>query len=276
MRKRNECLLLAVVLFLGIRVFINERNAHVVSKVPQRDITTILAKDHFSEEDYHILLLQTGLGKTAVDDLRQKNDCFLEDMLEFQNQYFSPVHYRREFMFPTAREERLVYENGNPRTIKFAPVRDGDIIITRATHTMLWRHGHAAIVTDAQQEETLESVMLGQESSFQTLDKWRGYPSILILRAKNETVGRKAAEYAKEHLAAVDYNPFVGIKKKDKHNEELIDSTQCAHLVWQAYQAVGVNTDANDGWLVLPRDIANSTELEIVQIYGFLPRNPLW
>lgn len=277
MRKKRAWLLLAALtVLLVIRAVVNGQNVHTVSKMQRENITEILAQDSFSEKDYRTLLLQTGLGKTAVEDLKRQSESFTEDMLEFQEQYFAPVYCQSDVMFPTAREERLVDENGNPRTIRLAPVHDGDIVITRATHTMTWRHGHAAIITDAQAEQTLESVVFGEKSSFQMLEKWRGYPSVLVLRPKNRSAGEEAAQFAKTHLGDVDYSLFVGLKKKDKQEETAIDSTQCAHLVWQAYRAAGIDTDANGGWLVLPRDIANSPELELVQTFGFAVQNPYW
>lgn len=271
MKRLRFCFLsAALILFFAVKLALIGQEAHFAPKVGREGLENILVKENFSAEDYQILMEQTGLGRAAVDELKA-GEAFSERVRAFQEQYFSPVHYESDSMFPTAREERLVYQDGNEREIELAPLHDGDIILTRATHTMLWRHGHAAIVTDAQNEETLESVVLGEKSSFQTLEKWKSYPSVLVLRAKDAEVGRQAAKYAKEHLSGIDYSLFVGIKKKDKQNMSQIDSTQCAHLVWQAYRASGIDIDSNGGWLVLPKDIINSKELDIVQIFGFSP-----
>ena len=266
-QKKYGLILVAAALFV-LWLAVNESRAYVPPVAEREDIGSLVLQDTFSKEDYKTFLLQTGLGRAAVDDLKADSENFAANMLGFQEQYFAPARYVCEFMFPTTKEERLVRENGNIRLLTLAPVRNGDVIITRGTHTMGWRHGHAAIVTDAENDETLESVSLGQESSFQELDKWRKYPSVLILRPKQREAGEKAAAFAKEKLANVDYSPFVGIKRKNKQQMERIDSTQCAHLVWQAYCAAGIDLDSNGGWLVTPKDIANSSELELVQAYG--------
>lgn len=250
---------------------VNESRAYTPPTEGREDIRSLVMQETFAKEDYETFLRQTGLGKAAVDDLKAGSENFAADMLGFQEQYFAPALYECEFVFPTTKEERLVRDDGKNRLLTLAPVQNGDVIITRGTHTLGWRHGHAAIVTDAENGETLESVLLGQKSSFQELDKWRKYPSVLLLRPKQQEAGEKAAAFAKERLAGVDYSPFVGVKKKDKQKMAQIDSTQCAHLVWQAYRAAGIDLDSNGGWLVTPKDIAYSEELELVQAYGFDP-----
>ena len=273
-QKRIAIICCLVFLFM-IYVVANEFDSFDPPAVPRQDMTEVLKKDFFTEEDYSFLLEQTGLGKPAIDELKATSEHFEEEMASFQEQYFCPVQFRSIYVFPTTKEERLVNSDGSKRLLKFAPVKNGDIVVTKGTHTLSWRHGHAAIVTNAEANETIEHVLLGQLSSFQTVDKWRGYPSVLILRLKNsdEVLQNEIAVYAKEHLAGIPYSPFVGLKRKDKSGMDRIDSTQCAHLVWQVYQAFGVNTDSNHGWLVMPRDIANSEELELVQVFGFDPHD---
>lgn len=274
MRRKKHIYLIAVLFMIAalfaVRLAVNESLAHVEPRIGRENISSLLEKQNFTDEDYRTILEQTGIGKSAVDELKT-SVYFAQMMLEFQEQYFAPAFWRCEFIFPTTKEESLTYENGSNRFIEFVPVHNGDIIITRATHTLGWRHGHAAIVTDAENEETLESVLLGQKSSFQDLTKWRNYPSVLVLRPKDEEIGEIAAQFAKQYLSGVDYSMFVGLKKKDKQTQDPIDSTQCAHLVWQAYRAAGLDIDSNGGWLVIPKDIANCKELEVVQAFGFDP-----
>ncbi len=266
--KRKGFMSLIVIFLLLVSVqIINENNVRTHPPEEEQDISDLLVKEDFSEEDYDALLMQTGLGKDAIRDFK-KTDSFMEIVLSFQKQFFEEVEIDCEFIFPTTKEETL---KGGKR-INIPPLKDGDVLITKATHTLGWRHGHAAIVTDAKTGETLEAVTYGCESSFQNVSKWEKYPSLLILRAKDEKIARKAAEFAKNKLFGVDYGLFVGILSKDKQYMKVIDTTHCSHLVWQAYKAAGMDLDGS-GWLVLPDDIAGDDDLDIVFAYGFDPKN---
>ena len=267
LKRKGFVALIAVFLILVSVQIINENNVRTYPPQERRDISDLLLKEDFSEEDYDALLMQTGLGKEAICDFK-KTDSFKEIMLLFQEQFFEETEVDCEFIFPTTKEETL---KGGKR-INIPPLKDGDILITKATHTLGWRHGHAAIVTDAETGETLEAVTYGCESSFQNVKKWEKYPSLLILRAKDEEIAKKAAEFAKNKLVGVDYGLFVGLLSKDKQDMKAIDTTHCSHLVWQAYKAAGMDIDGS-GWLVLPSDIAADYDLEVIFAYGFDPKN---
>ena len=45
--------------------------------------------------------------------------------------------------------------------------------------------------------------------------------------------------------------------------------------MWYAFKHFGIDIDSNGGAVVLPKDIANSDELELVQNFGFDP-DKLW
>ena len=45
--------------------------------------------------------------------------------------------------------------------------------------------------------------------------------------------------------------------------------------MWQAYFNFGYDLDSNGGAIVVPKDIATSPLLEVVQVYGFDP-DRLW
>lgn len=267
LKRKGLVALITVLLILVSVQIINENNIRTSPPEEQQDISDLLAKEDFSAEDYNELLMQTGLGKDSINDFK-KAEGFVEIMLSFQKQFFEETEVDCEFIFPTTKEETL--KSG--RRINIPPLRDGDILITKATHTLGWRHGHAAIVTDANTGETLEAVTYGCESSFQNVSKWEKYPSLLILRPKDEKVAKNAAKFAKNKLVGVDYGLFVGLLSKDKQDMEVIDTTHCSHLVWQAYKAVGMDID-DDGWLVLPSDIAADDDLGVMFAYGFDPKN---
>ncbi len=148
------------------------------------DLLPILAKDVYTEEDYSILLCQTGLGRPAVDDLRLEED-YTQRMLSFQQDFFAPVHYTCEAFLSVSSQEFLTTPDGNRTTgYELAPLKDGDILITKASHTLGFRNGHAGIVIDAEHGLTLEAVSPGNPSEIQSTDGWRSYPSLIILRLR--------------------------------------------------------------------------------------------
>lgn len=48
-----------------------------------------------------------------------------------------------------------------------------------------------------------------------------------------------------------------------------IPKTQCAHVVWYAYNRLGFNLVNENKSMILPFDLANSDNLEVVQVFGF-------
>jgi len=113
--------------------------------------------------------------------------------------------------------------------------------------------------------------MIGSRSAVLPVHNWLSYPTIMVLRPKAELAeaGEEAVRFAKEHLKDVPYSLFTGFLQKDKKEEATIDRTQCAHLVWQAYSGAGVDIDSDGGFLVTPKDIANSDVFDVVFSYGF-------
>lgn len=147
---------------------------------------------------------------------------------------------------------------------EFTDIQDGDILVTDSTYCLCFRHGHAALVVDAEGGTTLEAFGIGTASEFSSLDEWRRYPHVVVLRLNApEEVRQKAAEYAREHLLGIPYRLCTGmIDDKDMNGEYW--GTQCAHLVWAAYAAVGYDIDGNGGWLVTPLDLTKSGLLMVV------------
>ena len=158
-----------------------------------------------------------------------------------------------------------------------APYENGYILLTKATHSLGWRHGHAGIVTDADNQETLEAVLLGTDTTLQDINKWRVYPSFMMLKLKDtsqETLD-EIAEFAKNNMLGVPYGLTVGLASKKNPAPHNIKTTQCSHVVWYPLMQFGYDTDSDGTWLVTPKDIANSDLFEIVQIYGVDP-SEIW
>lgn len=232
-----------------------------------------IASGVFSEEDYNVLLKQTGLGKDAVDSVFRSVKDPVGALEEYQRNFFNPPAYRCDEIGIITKEERLYDDEGHMvNGFNIADVRDGDILLTKATHSFGWRHGHAAIVIDALRGKTLEAVLWGQPSMIQNISKWQTYPTFIQLRLKDGKIAEKAAAFAEENLDNIDYGLLTGLFTKYK---EKIDKTQCAHLPWYAYMHYGYDLDSNGGWLVTPKDLSGSKYLEIVQIYGVDP-DEIW
>jgi len=285
MKIRGLRVLLVIVLALSviagvlyISMALTEPEAHICPDYPMEDLSPILSKDAFSQDDYLTLYYQTGLAKPAVDDIREMYDDWQERILRFQQNFFKEIDYVCEKNSPISREESIVDENGNYIDgTEMAPLHEGYILITKCSHTYGWRNGHAALVVDAANGRTLESVVLGENSSIQHISKWTNYPNFILLRPRGATYDEmsQVSETASELLFDIPYDFTVGIFSPKAADKDKIKGTQCSHLVWQAYYYFGYDLDSDGGLIVTPKDIANSPELEVVQVYGVDPGN-IW
>lgn len=209
----------------------------------------------------------TGLSPFASGQMIDLGD--FEAVQKLNKMYFDAAPAKKNYiLFPLTAEEK----NSNG-TAPLAPVRNGDILVSFSTHTADWRHGHLALVTDSDKGIILEHMSLGYTSALTKLKSWGRYRNFAILRYPDEKTADKAAAYAREKLIDVPYSIFAGLIKKDKSNEESIESSHCSHIVWQAYKAVGVDLDSDGGNIVTPRDVAMSDELEVLQIFGLNPKD---
>ena len=244
---------------------------------PKVDLSSIINKEDLTAEDYHTILLQTGLGKDAADELLQKKvgENKERTFAQYQKNFFSSGTYECHRVASIVYEERIRDKDGKlVKGFDIPSLKDGDILITKATHSIGWRHGHAAIVTNAATGETLEAIVLGDPSDLQNITKWETYPSFILLRLRDDKKGEaeKIAKYAKDKLLGVPYGLLTGIPNKAP---DKIKETQCAHLVWYPYEHFGYDLDSDGFWLVTPKDLANSDLLEVVQVYGVDPEE-LW
>jgi len=274
---------LAAVFVLALVIeFLNWRTEGEGSWQPdyqKADLAGIVSRDTpgLSEDDYHTLFIQTGLGKPAVDELF--GDYFGSERLavfrRYQDNFFASGDYECDNVAIIVYDERIRDEEGNlAQGFEIPDLENGDIFLTKATHSLGWRHGHAAIVTDAAKGETLEAILLGTPARLQNASKWRSYPSFIHLRLKgaDAALRNEIAQYAKETMLGLPYGIFTGIPEKAP---EEAAKTQCSHLVWYPFRHFGYDLDSDGYWLVTPKDIANSDLLEVVQVYGVDPE-ALW
>lgn len=269
--------LLIIFAIISILEALTEPSAHVRPDYDKKDISSILEKNNLSEDDYKELFYQTGLGKIAVDEIL-KHDNALSEIYKFQEDFFRDNKILCESIGIITSQESIVTEEGKPMYgFDLAPYENGYVLITKATHSLGWRHGHAAIITDSENKETLEAVILGSNTRFQNINKWRVYPSFMMLKLKDtsqETLD-EVAKFAKENLYDVPYGLTVGLTDKKNPAPDNIKSTQCSHVAWYPFMQYGFDVDSDGSWLVTPKDIANSDLFEVVQIYGVNPKD-IW
>lgn len=252
-KNRTFYVLLCIALLIFIRHIKCERNSYYMPEYKYVKITSESTDDE--------IFKYTGLSGKAAKEMDKESLGYLNKL------YFEKPDIKKEYiLFPFTAEER-VQRDATP----LAPLKNGDILITFNTITLDWRHGHAAIVTDANKGIIHEHMSVGNNSTTGYASKWGKYAAFAVLRHPDENTANSAAEYAKEHLTDVPYSIFAGIPQKDMSKEEKIKSSHCSHIVWQAYKAVGEDIDQNGGMIVTPKDIAKSNKLKVVQVFGLNP-----
>lgn len=248
--------LIAAVLEAG--VFISH-SSPPFTPIGKADISDIIEKDVFSNEDYKVLFEQTGLTKVSVDALIADNKK--NDLLKFQKNYFSQVEFVPEQFAP------FTCCHVTEKEIPTAPLQKGDIIITPTTHFSFFKVGHAALVVDGEERLIINATGYDHPSSIDPIDTVTQRPAFIILRPKIDSQKRlDAVEYAVNNLKDLPYSVSLGII--GNKYEETPTRTNCGHIVWYAYKKMGLDIDSNGGKLVLPRDIAYSDNFELVQVYG--------
>lgn len=254
-----------------------EPSGYIRPDYQKENLTEVLNKETLSDEDYKKLFYQTGLGKSAVDELLSRNGG-KDEIISFQDNFFRNNDVLCESIGIITSQESFVNNDGKPMYgFNLAPYENGYVLVTKATHSLGWRHGHAAIITDAEKGETLEAVILGTNTMLQNINKWRVYPSFMMLKLKDtspETLD-EIAKFAKANLNDVPYGLFVGLLSSKNPSPGQLRSTQCSHLVWYPFMQHGYDVDYDGSWLVTPKDIANSDLFEVVQIYGVNPEE-IW
>ncbi len=269
--------LLIIFATISVMETITEPSGYIRPDYAMTDISTLLEKENFSEDDYKELFYQTGLGKTAIDEIL-KNENGTDEILRFQENFFRDNKVLCEQIGIITSQESIVNREGSLiYGFELAPYKNGYVLITKATHSLGWRHGHAAIITDAENDETLEAVILGSNTVLQNINKWRIYPSFMMLKLKDtsQEVPDEIAKFAKNNLNDIPYGLTVGLTESKNPDPENIHTTQCSHLVWYPFMRFGYDTDSDGSWLVTPKDIANSHLFEVVQIYGVDPQK-IW
>jgi len=274
-RKRSKAIKRRGVIIVSISVLLAasltlwthlaEREVHYTPKYAMADISNYLEHETLMEEEYGFLYRQTGVSPVGIDTLWESGRS--REMLVAQQNYFARVSARCEQDFLLFREELT-----QPRQIILPILEDGDILITFNSHFLGWRNGHAAIVIDAVEGQTLEAITIGTDSEVRSVNGWGRYPSYAVLRLTGASEEERAqiADYAKEALVAIPYRLTAGLWDgiQTKGAKGTLLGTHCAHLVWYAYREFGYDLDSDGGLIVTPYDLYESPLLEVVQVYG--------
>ncbi len=216
--------------------------------------------------DYETIFLQTGLGKPVAEKLI--NEGRFNEILSAQDLFFKNDKTEcYPLMSWLTREDRLSNE-----LITFYDLQAGDILVTLSTHSFGWRHGHAAVVLN--ETDTVESIMIGEDSSKENIRYWEDYSTVAVLRIKDKTAKERqaVADFAENSLIGKPYSLLsgFGIKKAPDVSKKGF-SLHCSYLVWYAWNNFGVDLDSDGGRLASTYDILHSDKVEIVQLYGFNP-----
>lgn len=271
---KRVCLVLAALLvFLAVRAcaeLMREPGMTAAqTQLEQTDITGLCQLvdegETLNQEQQALLMEQTGLGRPGLEAvLEDKNGDYL---LECQQAWFAQHATVCVDNGLTSSEELLV----DARQPAPYDLQAGDILVSLNSHTVGYRHGHAALVVEGDRGVTLEAATMGTDSMILSASHWRDYPSFVQLRLKSDrydaqAVGEEAADAALEHLKGVPYDLFCGFFLPSLPVQPP-QSVQCASLVWYAYALVGVDLQL-DGLMASPTTLLNSPELEVVQAFG--------
>lgn len=274
-RKRLRALLLCIVVFVGGILGAFQLGVVYTDSTWERwcpdyakvNVLPVLQKQTLTDEDYDLLYHQTGLSKTAIDDMRVKKGG-IDRILEIQTSFFTDYEMNTYWFAP------FTYMDEIKGFATMCDLKDGDIIVSSTTRVSWWRYGHSALVSNGEKQELVESIGPGIKSKKTSAHDFTYLGTFLVLRPKiDEQVKQQVANYAKKHLLGLTYRFSIGLFSP-KYVDD-IRITQCAHLVWYAYKKFGFDLDSNGGWLVKPQDMALSKHVEVVQTFGFNP-DTLW
>lgn len=235
-----------------------------ISFTPEYKKISLSKQNSFDE-----IFIQTGLGKSAAQKVIKESGT--EGLKEYQEIFFAEREVKcQELLSFFTKSDRLGETKAYP---KFADIKPGDIVLTLSNHSLGWRHGHAGIIID--DTFSLESPVLGENVTYFQNEHWLEYSQFAVLRLKDITPEsqEKMVSYCENTLEGVPYKLTSGLFGNKAPSADSKDfGVHCSYLVWYLYNNFGVDIDSDGGRLVTTKDILNSPELEVVQIYGIDPR----
>ena len=273
--KRLLIIVFSIVLFF-IVVFAfmltSDAAAHGMARVvpdyamDSKGLATVLDKDRseWTDDDYQFIYDQTGLTRAYFDGVTSVNAAFVKNC-QADLFYNAEVGHNSYFSFSSHDYFKGHYAH-------MVDLRLGDVIISSSVHTMGWRNGHASIVVsggNSSSARIAEAVCVGTDSCISNTSWFRQATNFIVLRPKlSAEEAAEIARWAAENMVGVHYSLVTGIFNA-KDQSDNVQTTQCAHLVWQAYMAFGYDIDSTGGPVVTPKNIANCDLFEVIQVNGF-------
>ena len=274
-------LILLIAMFLAIAEGVVDNSAYIPPLRPREDISDLVLKEEWTEEDIDVLYHQTGLKRLGLEAL--KNDP--RSILSFQEALYREYVFEHEAAaFTTPHDQIKGYKKTTDAgeeivfsLVPMVPLEEGDVLVSSSCHTFGWRNGHAAIVLDGMSQTVLECVGPGLKSSRGSASWFQYASNFMVLRLKDKTreERRQIAIYAGNHLHGIEYSILTGFFGSPKDQGSEPKTTHCSHLVWQAYKYAGYDIDPDGGPVCTTRDIANCDLFEVVQVFGF-DQDKLW
>ncbi len=259
------CIILAVIILLLSTLFIGtcvRRNWKPWQPdYEQIDLMPILNKTVLSNDDYDLLFRQTGLTKLGIDGFLQNGNK--SAILEIQKYFFESQNiYFKDF----APFMGYMRRNNND-VVPHAILENGDILFSPSTFLSFIEMAHCAMVINEFNEAVIQANGYDSPSNTSSANNIFVRPAFIILRANEDSKTRDAiSNYAKSNLIGLKYDLLAGIFESKAPTT--LERTHCSHIVWYAYNHFGIDIDCNGGKIVTPHEIASSTKLSIVQVYG--------
>lgn len=250
----------------------------------EQELKAIYEKPELTDEDYNILFEQTGLTKVGIDRAKAKADGWSR-VFDIQQSYFEERGVIADEYAPLICTD---YLDGDPAEMIF--LERGDIIISSSTHFSGFRIGHSAIVTDGFFSQVYQSNQVGVANGYaNAYDMFAIRTNFMVVRIKPQYFSEngieddsyrnnldRATEYIETQFADVPYSVFTGVfTKKDS-----MKATTCSHLLWYGFKhfddenggKFNLDLDSNGRLLAMPKNIAESPYVELVQTFGFDPK----
>jgi hypothetical protein len=274
--------ILVFLVFCGLIVFVltwqTERQAVTDISFTEVDLTQIAAKTELSKDDYDLLYHQTGLSQTDIDLIWTKEADITAVISRYQQRFLAKNTFDAEVLSWFSKAERIADRN---QYYQIYDLKEGDVLLTKSTHTLFYRHGHSSLYLGGTEQSLLEATVIGSPVSLTTAAAWGGYPTGIQLRISEdaaaeidmepEELGAAVAIYAKEELLGDDYRLLAGAFGIGAEN----DGTQCAYLIYEAYAYFGLNVSSRD-FPVTPSSLLESGKFDIIQAWGVDPDAPGW
>ncbi len=274
--------LLVVLTFFCVLVFAltwrTEQQA--VTFVPpwEAELTQIAAKKELSGGDYDLLWQQTGLSKTDIDLIWAKAPDIAATLSGYQQRFLAENAFDSEALSGFSKTERI---SDRDQYYQLYDLKEGDVLLTKSTHTLCYRHGHSGLYLGGGEENILEATVVGAPASLTTAAAWGGYPTGMQLRISEaaaakvgmsqEELGAAVAAYAQEDLVGDDYRLLAGLFGIGVDT----DATQCAYLIYAAYAHFGVDVSSRK-FPVTPSSLLESGAFDLIQVWGVDPLDPGW